>query len=107
MRSNPRKTITIYDIPALIKEAQLSTMISRNILSGFESTGIWPYNRNIFTELDFMPASVTDRQCPSINEAEQESPNSTPCISLQEIDIEQARTPAASTSSDGQASTMC
>ena len=63
MWNNPGKTITIYDIglPALAKEAQLSAMLPRSILYGFESTGSWPYNRDIFTELDFAPASVTDR----------------------------------------------
>ena len=61
MRSNPGKNITIYEIPALVKKAQLAAMTPKNILSGFECTGTWPYNREIFTELDFAPAAVTDR----------------------------------------------
>ena len=36
-------------------------MTPKNILSGFESTGTWPFNRKIFIELDFAPAAVTDR----------------------------------------------
>ena len=32
-----------------------------NIMSGFKSAGIWPFNRNAFSEADFTPASVTDR----------------------------------------------
>ena len=60
LRSNPRKTVTIYGIPAFVK-AQLSAMLPRNILSGFESTGTWPYNRDFFSEEDFAPAIATDR----------------------------------------------
>ena len=36
-------------------------MLPRNILPGFESTGIWPYNRDVFSEEDFAPAIATDR----------------------------------------------
>ena len=36
-------------------------MLPRNILSGFESTGTWPYNRDVFSEEDFAPAIATDR----------------------------------------------
>ena len=61
MRSNPGKSVTIYEIPALVKKAQLAAMTPKNILSGFECTGTWPFIRKIFTELDFAPAAVTDR----------------------------------------------
>ena len=62
MRSNPGKTVSITDIPGLVKIAQNIAMIPRNIISGFESTGIFPYNRNIFTESDFVSATVYDQQ---------------------------------------------
>ena len=61
MRSDPGKNVTIYEIPALVKKAQLAAMTPKNILSGFKCTGTWPFNREIFTELDFAPAAVTDR----------------------------------------------
>ena len=60
MRSNPGKNVTIYEIPALVKKSSTCCNDSKNILSGFECTGTWPYNREIFTELDFAPAAVTD-----------------------------------------------
>ena len=62
MRSNPGKTITIYEIPAIVNDAHMSAMIPRNILSGFRSTGISPFNRDLFAELDFAPAATTDRE---------------------------------------------
>ncbi|CAM1295476.1 Uncharacterised protein r2_g465 [Pycnogonum litorale] len=70
MRNHPGRTITIYDIPNLVKEAQLQAMTPRNILSGFEKTGIFPYNRDLFTEEDFAPAQLTDRALPAIPEIE-------------------------------------
>ena len=59
LRSNPGKTVTIYDIPELVKQAQNSAMTPTNIVSGFESTGIFPYNRDLFTDVDFAPAAIT------------------------------------------------
>ena len=61
IRSHPGKRVTIYDIPQLVCQTQINAMIPRNVLSGFQTTGTWPYNPDIFTELDFAPASVTDR----------------------------------------------
>ncbi|XP_064595954.1 uncharacterized protein LOC135462656 [Liolophura sinensis] len=64
IRSNPGKTVTIYDIPSIVAEAQINAMTHRNILSGFRSTGIYPFNRTLFTDNDFASASVTDRPEP-------------------------------------------
>ena len=61
IRSNPGKRVTIYDIPMLIREAQLNSITPRNVLSGFSSTGNWPFNPEVFTDLDFASSSVTDR----------------------------------------------
>ena len=64
MRSNPGKTITIYEIPEFVAHAQLHGLTTKNILSAFQSTGIFPYNRDLFDETDFSPATVTDRDLP-------------------------------------------
>ena len=61
MRTNPEKNVTIYEVSSLVKEAQMVAMTPRNIMSGFCSTGNWPYNPQIFDETDFAPAFVTDR----------------------------------------------
>ena len=34
----------------------------RNILSGFQGTGICPLNPNVFTDDNFAPSAITDRQ---------------------------------------------
>ena len=61
MRSNPGKTVTIHDIPGVVKAAQEVSMTSRYIVSGFKSIGIYPFNRHIYTEDDFASADVYDQ----------------------------------------------
>ena len=60
MRSHPGRTVTIYDVPSLVAEAQLHSLIIWNIQNGFRVSGIHPYNRNVFTDEDFVPAEVTN-----------------------------------------------
>ena len=65
MRSHPGQTVTIFDVPQIVKTAQAASMTNANIVSGFEKTGICPYNRTLFTDLDFAAANVTDRPDPT------------------------------------------
>ena len=70
IRSNPGKTVSIYNIPQLVAEAQLNAMVPRNILSGFQCTGNWPYNPNVFTDLDFAPSNITDRMMAQVDSSD-------------------------------------
>lgn len=45
----------------------LLTLTPINIKSGFSCSGIWPYNRNIFSEKEFAPSTVTDRPAETIS----------------------------------------
>ena len=69
MRSNPGKTITIYEIPQLVTFAHNLSFTPGNITSGFSSTGIYPFNSDVFTDLDFAPSLVTDRNQEGFHEA--------------------------------------
>ena len=64
MRSHPGCIVTIYDVPSLVAEAQLHSLTIRNIQNGFRVSGIYPYNKNVFTDEDFAPAEVTN--CPDM-----------------------------------------
>ena len=59
MRSNPGKRVAIYEIANLIHEAHLNSVVP-HILSGFSSTGNWPYNPDVLSSADFAPAVVSD-----------------------------------------------
>ena len=66
MRAYPGKILTIYEVTALVKEAQLCALVPINILSGFKNTGTWFYNPDIFAEEDFAAATITGRAAPDI-----------------------------------------
>lgn len=69
MISNPGKTASIYEIPGCVNEAFMSAMMPRNICSGFRSTGIFPFNRDIFSDAEFEPSMVSDRPNPELQPA--------------------------------------
>ncbi|KAK9882712.1 hypothetical protein WA026_022763 [Henosepilachna vigintioctopunctata] len=56
--SNPGKTLNIYTIPKLTKIPYLESFNGRNITSAYEKTGIWPFNKLIFSDDDFAPVQV-------------------------------------------------
>ncbi|CAG4956415.1 unnamed protein product [Colias eurytheme] len=64
MRSHPGRTMSIYHIPGIVASAMPVALTPSNIQDGFRKTGTYPYNRNMFTELDFAPVFVTDRPNP-------------------------------------------
>lgn len=65
MHNNPGKTMTIYDIPGVVKESLLLALNPANITNGFRASGIWPLNVDIFQDSDFAPSYVTDRPDPN------------------------------------------
>ena len=58
---NPGKRISIKDVAGLCKIPYMEKMGGANILSGFEKTGIVPFNRNAIPDSKFAPSMVTDR----------------------------------------------
>ncbi|GFR78800.1 transposase [Elysia marginata] len=68
LRKNPGKTAIIYDIPEIANEAHSQAFTPRTISAGFMSTGIYPYNSELFTEVDFAPSEVTNRSNPDFQE---------------------------------------
>ncbi|KAB0790231.1 hypothetical protein PPYR_15434 [Photinus pyralis] len=65
LRNNPGKSMTIYDIPSLVRDALPQALTPINIMKGFKVSGIEPYNRDIFTDDEFLPAGVTDQPLPN------------------------------------------
>lgn len=61
---NPGKPVTIYDLGEIIGIAFQKAMTPLNITKSFAKCGIYPFDRLIFTDEDFLPSSVTDRPCP-------------------------------------------
>lgn len=86
LRSNPARTMTIYDIPKLVAEALPLAATAKNIISGFQKTGIYPFDENIFTEDDFAPSYVTDRPQPTPEvQTPQQGPETQPSSSIENV----------------------
>lgn len=58
--NHPGKRIAIHNIAELVGSVYPLAVCAKNILSGFSSSGIFPYNNNAYTDADFIAASVTD-----------------------------------------------
>ncbi|XP_065675833.1 uncharacterized protein LOC136092041 [Hydra vulgaris] len=61
MKQWPGKTMSIYDLPGIAKIALQHSLTQQNITSGFRVAGIFPYDKDIFSDADFAPSFVTDR----------------------------------------------
>lgn len=64
---NPGKPITIYDVAECIGIAHNRAMTPTNISNAFKKCGIYPFDRNIFSDEDFLPSEVTNRPNPNNN----------------------------------------
>ena len=53
--------MTIYDLPGIAKESWPKAAQPSNIKKGFEVSGVFPFNNEIFTDTEFAPSTVTDR----------------------------------------------
>ncbi len=58
---NPGKRISIKEVASLCKGPFISKITAENIIPGFKSTGIWPFDRNAIPKSKFAPSIVTDR----------------------------------------------
>jgi len=60
MTSHPGQRITTYDVAELFSNSYLHSATMANAINGFRCCGLWPYNPDVFTDDDFLPAAVTD-----------------------------------------------
>ncbi|CAH2003035.1 unnamed protein product [Acanthoscelides obtectus] len=70
---NPGQTLSIYNIAALASQAFELAFTPKNILSSFSATGIYPLNRDVFTEIELMSSAkpATPPQSSSSDEEEE------------------------------------
>ena len=83
MQNNPGKYITIYQVAQLAGNAFTKAFTIANILSGFRATGVYPIDRNVFDDSEFLPSTVTDvplDESTSCAEAGEVIPQSPTCV---------------------------
>lgn len=75
MMQHPGKTMTIYEVAECAGIAFPQAFTPRNIISGFRTTGIHPFNPEIFTEQDYLSSYVTDRPDPAGQSSVEDDPS--------------------------------
>ena len=65
--------LTIYQIAGCVKPAWERSMTPQNIIAGFQKTGIFPFDKDIFTDADFLASNITDRPAPQNNSSSVEN----------------------------------
>ena len=64
MRTHPGKQITLYDMAEIFATAYATVAAVDKAVKGFEVSGIFPFNKAIFTDEDFTAAQLTDEPEP-------------------------------------------
>ena len=77
MRNNPGITMTIFDQPGILRKTWPQSAVSGKIIKGFEVTGIYPFNKNIFTDVEYAPSFVTNLPNP-FSTADEETTGTNP-----------------------------
>jgi hypothetical protein len=67
--NHPGQTMTVYGLPGIVNSSLHLAATSANITAEFKVTGIYPCNRDVFTEKEYLPSYVMDRQVPQTNMA--------------------------------------
>ena len=66
---NANRAMTIHVLPAMVAYAFPKAFTPANITAGFRCTGIYPFDRNVFSDLHFMPSTVSDRPLTSTGDS--------------------------------------
>ena len=82
MMKHVGKLITIYQIAELAGTALTKAATPENVISGFRVPGVWPFDRDIFSNVDYLPSYITDRPAPEDNRAVDIAPTVGPSRSL-------------------------
>lgn len=62
LRNNPGRTITVFQMCKIFTPAFFKAATPACAAESFRTTGICPYNPDIFSEADFLASSVTERE---------------------------------------------
>ena len=89
-KEHPGRRIQMTDMGSLFGKAYSKACSVENAIIGFKKCGIAPFDANVFSDEDFAPASVTDRDMPNllITTTNTHAPNTAPASTLNVVPIE-------------------
>ncbi|KAE8739207.1 hypothetical protein FOCC_FOCC015298 [Frankliniella occidentalis] len=67
-RAHVNANCTIYELAAFVNAGITEALTPSNIMAGFKKTGIMPFDREVFSDLDYLPSMVTHRPPPATTE---------------------------------------
>lgn len=116
MLVNAGKRISQFNVAEIFGTAYMKTATIDKAINGFRATGIWPFNDDVFTDEDFVPAQLTEEPPPTAarndnnnppneNQDGEETPttNNIGDVSLHNLCDSNIQEPQAGTSTDGEA----
>ncbi|KAJ2945164.1 hypothetical protein O0L34_g9227 [Tuta absoluta] len=62
LRNHPGRAITVFQMAKIFTPAFYKAATPACAAECFKTTGIWPYNPDVFSEADFLACSVTERE---------------------------------------------
>lgn len=61
LNNHPGRVVTVFQIAKIFGDAYLQAATPLTAINAFKKCGLVPYDPNIFTDLDFAPSAVTDK----------------------------------------------
>ncbi|KAF2901608.1 hypothetical protein ILUMI_04580 [Ignelater luminosus] len=110
--NHPGWTVLVFQMSSIFCEAYLIGCTPKNTAKGFQKTGILTFNANLFTDIDFVAAEVTNIDSPDMtpvdvshdtiseNEPRQDLYNHPPNLVVQEPSLESIPGTSSARSSD-------
>lgn len=79
LNHHPGRTVTVFQISQIFCEGYLKACIPTNGINGFRKTGIFPFDPEVFSDVDFLAAEVTDQILSDLDESENMALGSSSC----------------------------
>lgn len=68
MTTHPGKRIDVYQMAGLFSKAYNKAANVEKGVEGFRACGLWPFNKDVFQDEDFVAAEVTEEPAPTIEQ---------------------------------------
>ena len=72
-KNHAGKAMTLYDVAENLGIAYPRAFTAQNIISGFKVAGVFPFDREVFGEHEFLPSYVTDRPAPQPDDEDEQT----------------------------------
>lgn len=86
LNNNPGRVVSVFQISRLFCKAYLKGCTPENAINGFRKAGVVPFDKDIFPEIDFSAAAVSDEISPEQSLAKQSTEEISDDANIQDLD---------------------